>query len=78
MLWLWCRLAAATPIQTLAWEPPCAMGVALKKKKKKGKTVPLDHLYLRDCDTLYDTDISPSDAVFSQPALVIEHPTLFI
>ena len=55
-----------------------AVSVTKKKKKKKGKTVPLDHLYLRDCDTLYDTDISPSDAVFSQPALVIEHPTLFI
>ena len=30
-LWLWCRLAAAALIRPLAWEPPCAMGVALKK-----------------------------------------------
>ena len=24
LLWLWCRLAAATPIESLAWEPTCA------------------------------------------------------
>ena len=33
LLWLWCRLAAAAPILPLAWEPPYATGVALKKKK---------------------------------------------
>ena len=33
LLWLWCRLAAAGPIQSLAWEPPYAIGVALKRKK---------------------------------------------
>jgi len=33
LLWLWCRLAAAALIQPLAWEPPYAAGVALKKKK---------------------------------------------
>ena len=30
LLWLWHRLAAATPIQPLAWELPYAMGAALK------------------------------------------------
>ena len=35
LLWLWQRLAAVAPIQPLAWEPPYAMGMALKKKKKK-------------------------------------------
>ena len=32
-------LAAAAPIRPLAWEPPCATGVALKRPppKKKGK-----------------------------------------
>ena len=34
---LWCRLAAAAPIQPLAWEPPYAMGVALKRQKTKNK-----------------------------------------
>ena len=33
-LWLWYRAAAAAPVQPLAWEPPYAMGAALKKKKK--------------------------------------------
>ena len=32
-LWLQHRLAAAALIQPLAWELPCAMGAALKKKK---------------------------------------------
>ena len=35
LLWLWCRLAAAAPIQPLAWEPPYAVGAVLKKKKEK-------------------------------------------
>ena len=35
LLWLWCRLEAATPIRPLAWESPYAMGVALKSQKKK-------------------------------------------
>ena len=33
--WLWCRPAAVAPIQSLAWEPPCAVGEAPKSKKKK-------------------------------------------
>ena len=37
LLWLWCRLAAAAPIQPLAWEPPYATGAALKKQKAKRK-----------------------------------------
>ena len=35
LLWLWCRPAAVAPIRPLAWEPPYAMGVALKQDKKK-------------------------------------------
>ena len=34
LLWLWCRPVATTPIRPLAWEPPCAEGVALKRQKK--------------------------------------------
>ena len=39
LLWLWCRPVARAPIRPLAWEPPYAMGVALKRQKdqKKGK-----------------------------------------
>ena len=32
LLWLWCRSAAAALIGPLAWEPPYAMGEALKGK----------------------------------------------
>ena len=35
LLWLWCRLVAVAPIQPLARESPCAMGVALKKGEIK-------------------------------------------
>jgi len=32
---LWCTLAAAAPIRSLAWELPYAAGAALKKNNKK-------------------------------------------
>ena len=35
-MWLGSRVAVA-PISPLAWEPPCAIGAALKSKKKKKK-----------------------------------------
>ena len=38
LLWLWHRLAAAAPIQPLAWELPYVAGVALKRKAKKNPT----------------------------------------
>ena len=38
LLWLWCRLAATALMQPLAWEPPYAVGGALKGQKKKGGT----------------------------------------
>ena len=34
-LWLWRRPAAIAPVQPLAWEPPYALGVALKGQKGK-------------------------------------------
>ena len=39
LLWLWQRPAATAPIRPLAWEPPYAVGAALKRKKKKGVPV---------------------------------------
>ena len=35
LLWLWHRLAAVASIGPLAWEPPWAVGAALKSQKKK-------------------------------------------
>ena len=43
-LWLWFRPAAVALIQPLAWEPPYASGMALKRqttKKKKKKNGPI-------------------------------------
>ena len=37
LLWLWLWPAAEAPIQPLAWEPPNATSVALKRQKKKKK-----------------------------------------
>ena len=37
LLWLWHRPAATALIQPLAWEPPYAMGVALKRQENKNK-----------------------------------------
>ena len=37
LLWLWCRPAAAGPVQPLVWEPSYATSAALKSKKKKKK-----------------------------------------
>ena len=34
-LWLWCRPAATATIRPLAWEPPYATSMALKRKKSK-------------------------------------------
>ena len=37
LLWLWHKAAAIGPFWPLAWEPPCAMGVALRSKKQTNK-----------------------------------------
>ena len=37
LLWLWHRLVVTVPIGPLAWEPPCAMRMALKRQKEKKK-----------------------------------------
>ena len=37
LLWLWHRPVATVPIRPLAWEPPYAVGAALKDKDQKQK-----------------------------------------
>ena len=44
LLWLWCRPAAAAPIGPLAWKPPYAAGVTLKRQKKKNVITPKKRL----------------------------------
>ena len=40
LLWLWCRLVATAPILLLAWEPPYAVGAALKTPHKQVSALP--------------------------------------
>ena len=35
LLWLWCKPAAVASFRPLAWEPPYAVGTALKRQKTK-------------------------------------------
>ena len=37
LLWLWGRLTAVALIKPLAWEPPYAVGAAVKRQKEKKK-----------------------------------------
>ena len=34
-LWMWYRPASTAPIQPLAWEPPHAVGTALKRQQQQ-------------------------------------------
>ena len=55
-LWLWCRLAPVAPIRPLAWEPPHAVGAALKRQKAKRRI----HVYITGslcCTTEMDTTL---------------------
>ena len=38
-LWMWHRPAAIALIRSLAWEPPCAVGVAKKSKKEEEEVI---------------------------------------
>ena len=62
LLWLWCRLAATALIQPLAWEPPYASGVPLKRQKKKQLTELKKEL---DKSTIITGD-------FNTPVLIID------
>ena len=49
LLWPWRRLAAAAPVQPLAWELPYTIGVALKKKRKEKKMYVYENSLLFIC-----------------------------
>ena len=44
LLWWWCRPEAAAPIRPLIWEPPYAVGVALKRQKIKKKEKEIERI----------------------------------
>ena len=46
LLWLWCRLAAATLIQQVTWELPYAVGAALKRPNKQTTSIEQKYIYL--------------------------------
>ena len=53
LLWLWRRPAATALIRPLAWEPPYALGEALKiKKTKKKKKSCMSCLYILEINLL--------------------------
>ena len=46
LLWLWLgRPVATAPIRPVGWEPPHAIGAALKKQKQKKNNNKEDHLH---------------------------------
>ena len=57
MPWLWCRLAAIALIRPLAWEPPYAMSVALKAKKKKEEVLPFAAMWM-DLEIIILSEVS--------------------
>ena len=44
LLWLWHRPAATALIGPLAWEPPCAVGVAPERQKRPKKKRDNNHV----------------------------------
>ena len=48
LLWLWRRLAATARITPLAWEPPHAVGAALKRQTKEKWAEDLNRRFSKD------------------------------
>ena len=61
LLWLWCRPVAVAPVRPLAWERPCAAGVALKRQC-------VEYMYLKWMSTclISKFDLIPP-ALFGDP-----------
>ena len=64
LLWLWRRPAATAPIRPLAWEPPYAVGAALKRRKKKKKILQKSFvlMVIEDCEDFIIVVLSPPDS----------------
>ena len=65
LLRLWHRLAATTPIEPLAWEPPYAAGAALEKAKRQKK---------KKKKKSFSIHFSPPATILSSPSLIDELP----
>ena len=60
LLWLWCRLTAPALIRPLAWEPPYATDVVLKRLKKKKRLKDMYLFFKNEMDLWFDTEKSSS------------------
>ena len=73
LLWLWHRPEAVAPIRPLAWEPPYAVGVALKRQKDKKEI--FSNLKLQGKETI---QISISEKLnYIRCLLRTSHPSWF-
>ena len=74
LLWLWCRLAATSPIQSLAWKLPYVTDVALKKKKKREREEKKKRLLGRqkDCSPPLNHDCLDQSDPIPVPSLAIK------
>ena len=74
LLCLWHRPAATAPIQTLPWEAPCVVGVALKLKKRKERnsilTQKLTKVWVHKMEQLFQS-FGPEQY---PPSLLFGHP----
>ena len=71
MLWLWCWLAAAAPIQSLAQKLPYAIGTAIKRKKK---FIPLTYteMFYQGALEVFYFHVQEYPALLSYPAVQIQ------
>ena len=67
LLWLWCGLAAVAPTRPLAWEPPYAVGTALKRQKDKTNKQTNEFLY-----SFFVVFLEPHLQHMEVPRLVVE------
>ena len=58
LLWLWHMPAAVAPLRSLAWEPPYAVGVALKRKKERKKIIKSQQSKQRNRGTAKQQELS--------------------
>ena len=67
LLWLWCRPAAAAPIQPLAWEFPHAASTALKSKNK----IKINENRNKEWESRFEGDPSLCSLFNKKPLLIV-------
>ena len=75
-LWLWCRLATTAPIRPLAWELPYAVGLALKRQKRKKTKKNLPKVTSLHCSEEIQSLISVAHTLSLLKPFAVEKMTL--